>query len=111
VSVADGGGQVRARRTPLVGAIGVARFLRGTLRSTVVKRAFADGGYALHAAVVNGGPAVLGVVGDRVVGVISFVLTSGGVAAIHIQANPDKLERLTRRWAATEHGEPLVADW
>jgi RNA polymerase sigma-70 factor (ECF subfamily) len=34
-------------------------------------------------------------------------VTSGGIAAFRNQVNPDKLERATRQWAATEHGEPL----
>jgi RNA polymerase sigma-70 factor (ECF subfamily) len=108
VSVSDGGGKVSARRTPITGALGIARFLRGLFRSTTVARALADGSYAMHSAVVNGGPAVLVVVGDRVAGVISLDPTPDGVAAVRIQVNPDKLERLTRQWAASEHGEPLV---
>ncbi len=31
-----------------------------------------------------------------------------GLAGFRNQVNPDKLERATRRWAATDHGEPLV---
>ena len=115
VSVADGGGRVPARRTPIIGALGIARFLRGLFKPTAAKRtivqAIVGGSSALHAAVVNGGPAVLVVSGDRVVGVMSLDVTSDGVAALHIQANPDKLERVTRHWAASEREEPLVEDW
>jgi len=81
------------------------------LKPSAAKRFIDGGSFAIHAAVVNGGPAVLAVGGDRVVGVISLEVTSGGVAAIHIQANPGKLERLTRQWAASERGEPLVKLW
>ena len=56
-------------------------------------------------------PALVVVVGDRVVGVISLDVTTDGIAAVHTQANPGKLERATRQWAASEHGEPLVDDW
>ena len=110
VSVADGGGRVPARSAPIIGALGIARFLRGLFKRTAAMRTFIGVGYAIHAAVVNGGPAVLVVVGDRVVGVMSLDVTSDGVAAIQIQANPGKLERVTRQWAASEHGEPLVQD-
>ncbi len=41
----------------------------------------------MHAAVVNGGPAVPVVVGDRAVGVMSLDVTSDGVAAVQIQVN------------------------
>ena len=33
------------------------------------------------------------------------------VAAVHVQVNPDKLDRVTRQWAAGERGAPLVDDW
>lgn len=115
VSVADGGGRVPARSTPIVGALGIARALRGVFKPTDAKRTivrtFVGGSFVMHAAVVNGSPAVLVVVGDRVVAVMSLEVTSDGVAAIHIQANPGKLERVTRQWAASERGEPLVKDW
>jgi RNA polymerase sigma-70 factor (TIGR02957 family) len=111
VSVADGGGRVPARGTPIVGAPAIARFLRGLFRPTPAKRSFVEavvgGSAAMHAAVVNGGPALL-VVGDgRIAGVIALDATADGVAALHIQVNPAKLERITRRWAAAGHGEPL----
>ena len=107
VSIADGGGRVPARRTPIVGALHIARFLRGLFRSTAAAR-WSDGGWVLHAGVVNGDPALLLVVGDRVDGVLSLDVTTDGVAALHIQVNPAKLDRVTRRWAASEHGEPLL---
>ncbi|MEN3614000.1 RNA polymerase sigma factor SigJ [Plantactinospora sp. ZYX-F-223] len=115
LSIADGGGRVPARGTPIIGALGIARFLRGVFTPTDAKRAIfrsiVGGSFAMYGAVVNGGPAVLVVAGDRVVGVMSLDLTPDGVAAIHTQANPDKLERITRHWAASEHGEPLATDW
>jgi RNA polymerase sigma-70 factor (ECF subfamily) len=116
VSVADGGGRVPARRGPIVGALGIARFLRGLFKRTPARREFVrtffgGSGGAVHAAVVNGGPALLVVGGDRVVGAMSLDVTADGVAAVHIQVNPAKLERLTRRWAASERGEPLVEGW
>ncbi|WP_203859107.1 RNA polymerase sigma factor SigJ [Plantactinospora mayteni] len=114
VNVADGGGQVPARGTPIIGALAVARFLRGVFTLTDAKRALyrslVGGDFAVYAAVVNGGPAALVVTVDRVVGVMSLDVTSGGVAAIHVQVNPDKLDRITRQWVASERGEPLGID-
>lgn len=60
---------------------------------------------------MNGSPAVLAVGEDRVIGVISLEVTSDGVAGVYIQANPGKLERVTRQWTASERGEPLVKKW
>ncbi|GGV34040.1 DNA-directed RNA polymerase sigma-70 factor [Kitasatospora herbaricolor] len=113
VSVADGGAKVAARRTPVVGALHVARYLRGLFRPSAAKRAqVGEGGrVALHAAVVNGGPAALIAVGERVLGIICLAPAPGGVGAVHIQVNPDKLERLTRSWAAAGPHRPLTEIW
>jgi RNA polymerase sigma factor (sigma-70 family) len=115
ISIGDGGGRIPTRRTPLVGALGVARFLRSLFTPTTgtrtLIRTLTGGRPAIHATVVNGGPGLLVVVGDRVVGVMSLDVTSDGVATVHVQANPDKLDRVTRQWAASEHGRPLVDGW
>jgi RNA polymerase sigma-70 factor (TIGR02957 family) len=97
VSVADGGGEVPARTTPLVGALAIARFLRGLLTSATVPKLI-GGEPVLRAAVVNGGPAVLATVGDQVVGVITLDVTPDGIAALNTQAAPAKLERISREW-------------
>ncbi|WP_127506016.1 RNA polymerase sigma factor SigJ [Actinoplanes solisilvae] len=109
VSVADGGGQVPARGTPVVGALAIARFLRGSFRPAVVQR-FVDGPVAIHAAVVNSDPAMVFVVGERVIGVITLRLTDEGIVALHVQANPDKLVRLSRLWSEAEH-EGAIMEW
>ena len=110
-SVGDGGGKVPARATPVIGALAVARFLRGLFKPTDVKRNLLGGSPALYADVVNGGPAVVVVVDDLVVGVLCLEVTDAGVAAVRAQANPDKLARATRRWSTAEHGEPLLDGW
>ncbi|MCX5066843.1 RNA polymerase sigma-70 factor [Micromonospora lupini] len=110
-SIGDGGGKVPARTTPVAGALAVAKFLRGLFRPSDVKRNLVGGSPALYAGVVNGGPAVVVVTDGRVVGVMSLEVTAEGVAALHTQVNPDKLERATRQWSAAEHGEPLLHVW
>jgi RNA polymerase sigma-70 factor (TIGR02957 family) len=111
VSTGDGGGKIPARTTPIFGAAAVARFLRGLFKPSQAKRDIAGGSPAAYAEVVNGGPAVVVVVGDRVIGVISLEVTGEGVTAVRIQVNPDKLVRATRQWSATEHGEPFADIW
>jgi RNA polymerase sigma-70 factor (TIGR02957 family) len=110
-SVGDGGGKIPARATPIAGAVAVARFLRGLFKPTDAKRNLLGGRTAFYAEVVNGVPAVVVVVDGRVFGVMSLDVTSDGVAAVLSQVNPDKLERATRRWAESQHGEPLLAPW
>ncbi|MFJ3203835.1 RNA polymerase sigma-70 factor [Streptomyces sp. NPDC086989] len=111
VSVADGGAKVRARRTPVIGALGIARYLRGLFRPNAVKRAYVGGSVAVHAVDVNGAPALLLESGEQVLGVICVAATPDGVEAVRIQVNPDKLERITRRWAAAGPRRPLAEIW
>jgi RNA polymerase sigma-70 factor (ECF subfamily) len=111
ISAGDGGGVVFSLPEPITGALRVARFLRRLFEPTEEKWAMIGGRAALFAAVANGVPALVIVVGDRVVGVICLEVTTDGIAAVHTQANPSKLVRATRRWAMSEHGNPLVNIW
>ncbi|MFD6755389.1 RNA polymerase sigma-70 factor [Micromonospora gifhornensis] len=111
MSTGDGGGKIPARGTPIVGALAVARFLRGVFRATDLRRQVLGGEAALYAEIVNGVPAVLVVVGDRVVGVLTLEMTAEGVSDIHAQANPDKLDRVTRLWSASARSAPVVDGW
>ncbi|GEL98732.1 RNA polymerase sigma factor SigJ [Cellulomonas terrae] len=107
----DGGGKVPARADVIVGAQAVAHFLRGLLRPSDAKRRLIGGSPEAFAWTANGSPALVVAVGDRLVGVMTLETTADGVAAVLSQANPDKLERATRVWAATDHGEPLPTGW
>ncbi|MGW5160023.1 RNA polymerase sigma-70 factor [Nonomuraea wenchangensis] len=111
VSVADGGGKVVARRTPVIGAMGIAQYLRGMFRRSDSKQALVGGDPTFYAVVVNGGPAVLVEVGEQIVGVICLDATPEGLASIHIQVNPDKLQRVARQWEAAGPRRPLPASW
>ncbi|WP_406264444.1 RNA polymerase sigma-70 factor [Actinacidiphila glaucinigra] len=108
VAVGDGGGKVPARAKAFEGALAVAKFLRGLFKPGAAKRTLVGGTAEVHATDVNGDPAVVAVVDGRVVGVMCLEVTADGVAAVRNQVNPDKLERATRRWAAGDHGEPLL---
>ncbi|GAA3041170.1 RNA polymerase sigma-70 factor [Streptomyces glomeratus] len=108
ISIGDGGGKVPARTKPFEGALAVAKFMRGLFKPSRAKRALAGGSPEVHATTANGDPAVVAVLDGRVIGVMCLEVTDEGIAAFRSQANPDKLERATRRWAATDHGEPLL---
>ncbi|NUW35804.1 RNA polymerase sigma factor SigJ [Nonomuraea sp. SMC257] len=109
IAVADGGGKIPARVKAFEGASAVATFLRGMFRPSEAKRAMVGGAPAIYAWTANGGPAVVAVVDGRVVGVMCLEVAAEGIAAFRSQVNPDKLARATARWAATDHGEPLVS--
>ncbi|CAM5697448.1 MULTISPECIES: RNA polymerase sigma factor SigJ [Streptomyces] len=108
VSVGDGGGKVPARTKAFEGALAVAKFMRGLFKPGPAKRNLVGGSPAVYATTANGEPAVVAVLDGRVIGVICLEVTADGIRAFRGQANPDKLERATRHWAATDHGEPLL---
>ncbi|GIG22703.1 DNA-directed RNA polymerase sigma-70 factor [Cellulomonas chitinilytica] len=111
MGVGDGGGHVPARAKPFFGAPAVAQFLRGLFRPAAAKRALVGGSPDFYAGTANGSPALLAVVGDRLVGVMSLEVTDDGIAAVRSQVNPDKLGRAARRWTASDQGEPLLRGW
>ncbi|MET8561758.1 RNA polymerase sigma-70 factor [Streptomyces flaveolus] len=108
VSIGDGGGKVPARTKPFEGALAVAKFMRGLFKPGKAKQNLVGGSPEVYAATANGEPAVVAVLDGRVIGVICLEVTADGIRAFRGQANPDKLERATRHWAATDHGEPLL---
>jgi RNA polymerase sigma-70 factor (ECF subfamily) len=108
VSIGDGGGKVPARAKAFEGGVAVAKFLWGLLKPGKAKRDLVGGTVEAYAWTANGDPAVVAVVDGRVVGVMCLRVTADGIAAVLNQVNPDKLERATARWAATDHGEPLL---
>jgi len=111
ISAGDAGGAFVSLPKPITGALRIARFLRTLFTPDEAKRALVGGSPAVFAAVVNGVPALVLVNGDRVVIVVSLEVTTEGITAVHTQANPAKLDRATREWAASDRGEPLVASW
>ncbi|MFC9125647.1 RNA polymerase sigma factor SigJ [Streptomyces sp. NPDC057099] len=108
IAVGDGGGKVPARARAFEGALAVAKFMRGLFKPGKAKRDLVGGSPDVYATTANGGPALVVVLGGRVIGVMCLEITAEGIAAFRNQVNPDKLERATRQWAATEHGDPLL---
>ncbi|MDT0613261.1 RNA polymerase sigma factor SigJ [Streptomyces lancefieldiae] len=108
VSIGDGGGKVPARAKAFEGALAVATFMRGLFKPSKAKRALVGGSPEVYATTANGDPAVVAVLDGRVIGVLCLEVGPQGIAAFRNQVNPDKLERATRRWAATDHGAPLL---
>jgi RNA polymerase sigma-70 factor (ECF subfamily) len=66
------------------------------------------GSSALYPWTANGEPAVVAVAEGRIVAIMCLEVSAKGIAACRTQANPEKLQRATDQWAATDHGEPLV---
>ncbi|WP_327368772.1 RNA polymerase sigma factor SigJ [Streptomyces sp. NBC_01217] len=108
IAIGDGGGKVPARAKAFEGALAVAKFMRGLFKPSKAKRVLVGGSPEVYATTANGDPAVVAVLDGRVIGVMCLEVTAEGIAAFRNQVNPDKLGRANRRWAATDHGEPLL---
>ncbi|GAA1501555.1 sigma-70 family RNA polymerase sigma factor [Streptomyces synnematoformans] len=81
-------------------------------RPTPAKRRFAGGTPAVHHALLNGGPAILFVVGDDVTGAVTFDLAGGRIATVRGIAAPARLVRLTGAWRRHPRDRPpLRTSW
>jgi RNA polymerase sigma factor (sigma-70 family) len=109
--VGDGGAFIATLSRPLLGAERVARFVRLASRPSNGVWNRLGGKPDLFAAVVNGMPALVLVVEDRIVGIVVLHVTVDGIAALHAHVNPDKLAHADRWWATHPLGAPLPAMW
>ncbi|BCM72185.1 hypothetical protein EASAB2608_07519 [Streptomyces sp. EAS-AB2608] len=89
----------------------VAAVARAGFRPTPAKRRLAGGPSAVHYALVNGGPALLFVPGDQVVGAVTFDIADGRITTVRGIAAPARLTRLTDAWRRHAPDPPLVAAW
>ncbi|MEU9677205.1 MULTISPECIES: RNA polymerase sigma factor SigJ [Streptomyces] len=107
IAIGDGGGKVPARAKAFEGAVAVAKFMRSLFTPNQAARRLIGGTAEIHISSANGLPALVVLVDGRVIGVVCPEFTPEGIAAFRSQVNPDKLERATAQWAATDHGDPL----
>ncbi|GAB2607356.1 sigma-70 family RNA polymerase sigma factor [Streptomyces capparidis] len=90
----------------------IAAVARAGFTPTAAKRRFAGGTLAVHHARVNDAPAVLFVLGDRVVGAVTFDIAGGRIATVRGIAAPARLVRLTEAWRRHEPDTPpLITRW
>ncbi|MFG2800789.1 sigma-70 family RNA polymerase sigma factor [Streptomyces pseudovenezuelae] len=89
----------------------VAVYVRAGFKATPAKRRLAGGSPAIHLAMVNGSPAAVAVIEDRVVGAVVFRLRDGKVASLHGIAAADRLARLNEVWGRQEPDAPVITAW
>ncbi|WP_327093824.1 sigma-70 family RNA polymerase sigma factor [Nocardia vinacea] len=75
------------------------------------KRKLVGGSPSIHATVVNGCPAMLVTLDDRVVGVTILEIRDDKIAGVRGMTDPDRLARLTEQWQRREHEVPLIESW
>ncbi|MFF9676295.1 sigma-70 family RNA polymerase sigma factor [Streptomyces eurythermus] len=89
----------------------IASYVRAGFKPTPAKRRLAGGSVAMHIALVNGSPAVLGVVDGRVAGVVVFEVADGKVASLRGIAAANGLVRLNEAWRRHGTGAPVISAW
>jgi RNA polymerase sigma-70 factor (ECF subfamily) len=89
----------------------IATAVRAGLKPTPAKRKLAGGSPAIHAAVVNGCPAMLATLDDRVVGVLVLEVRDDKISGVRGIAARQRLGRLTEEWQRQEHDAPLIESW
>ncbi|WP_067857326.1 sigma-70 family RNA polymerase sigma factor [Nocardia shimofusensis] len=89
----------------------IARAMRAGFKPTPAKRRLAGGSPSIHAAKVNGCPAVLVSLDERVAGVVILEIRGDKIAGVRGIAAPSRLGRLTAEWMRQEHDAPLIGSW
>jgi RNA polymerase sigma-70 factor (ECF subfamily) len=92
---ADGGGRVAASRRPLVGRAEVLNFLVGLHRVAVTTGEYRRA--SLDVAEVNGEPAMLVRISERLDSVYVMSVEDGTISTIRVVRNPDKLRYIGRQ--------------
>ncbi|WP_074999210.1 sigma-70 family RNA polymerase sigma factor [Streptomyces qinglanensis] len=93
VSYADGGGRISAARRPILGRAKVARYLAGGLARFAAAA-------VLVPCEVNGGPALLALAEDGLLGVVTLEVAQERISALRICVSPDKIAYAARQFAA-----------
>ena len=89
VFYSDGGGRVAAALNPVYGREKIMRFWLGILRK-------AEGRIVSRPAWINGLPGYLLTDGETLHSAVSLRIEGGGIAALYVQRNPDKLASILR---------------
>ncbi|WP_174518273.1 sigma-70 family RNA polymerase sigma factor [Streptomyces vietnamensis] len=89
----------------------VAAMARAGFRPTPAKRRLVGGTPGVHYALVNGAPAILFVLGDQVIGAVTFDIAGGRIATVRGIAAPTRLVRLTGAWRQHGPDTPLISQW
>ncbi|WP_328836386.1 sigma-70 family RNA polymerase sigma factor [Streptomyces europaeiscabiei] len=89
----------------------IAAVARAGFTTAPSKRRLVGGTPAIHYALVNCAPAILFVIGDQVIGAVTFDITGGKIATVRGIAAPTRLVRLTEAWRQHGPDTPLVTQW
>ncbi|MEU9063819.1 sigma-70 family RNA polymerase sigma factor [Streptomyces sp. NPDC048430] len=110
-AISDGAGGLAEKLLRYDSPRRIAAVVRAGFTPTPAKRRLAGGMPAIHYALVNGAPAILFVLGDQVIGAVTFDVAGGRIATVRGIAAPTRLVRLTEAWRQHGPDTPLIARW
>ncbi|OLF05784.1 RNA polymerase subunit sigma-70 [Actinophytocola xinjiangensis] len=109
-AVADGaGGAKRLLRSSVPERI--AAMFRAGFKPTPAKRRLAGGSPSIHAAMVNGSPAMVAALDGRVLGVVVLEVRGERISALCGIAGQSRLGRFGEWWKREDHPDPIIASW
>ncbi|AOS61555.1 sigma-70 family RNA polymerase sigma factor [Actinoalloteichus hymeniacidonis] len=88
----------------------IAAAIRANFKPTPARRKLLGGAPAIHAAVVNGSPALVVTLEDRVRGLAVLEMRDGKVSAVRSMGTTARFGRLIKEWRRREHDAPLM-EW
>lgn len=109
--VSDGAGKLADKLIRFATPQRIASAMRAGFTPSAAKRRLAGGSPAIHAAVINGCPAMLATLDNRVLGITILEIRDDKIAGIRGIANPARLARLTEAWQRQPHDVPLIESW
>ncbi|MGH3583972.1 MAG: sigma factor-like helix-turn-helix DNA-binding protein, partial [Mycobacterium sp.] len=110
-AISDGAGGRADKLIRYSGSERIAAVVRAGFKPSAAKRKLAGGSPSIHAAVVNGCPAMLVTLEDRVVGVAILEIHGDKIAGLRSVAAPARLGRLTEEWQRRAHDAALIESW
>jgi RNA polymerase sigma-70 factor (ECF subfamily) len=108
--ISDGAGGLAGKLIRYSTPEGIASAFRAGFKPSAAKRRLVGGSPSIHAGVVNGCPAIVTTLDDRVVGVVVLEIRDDKIAGVHGIASRDRLGRLTAQWQRHAH-VPLIESW
>ncbi|MFD3508656.1 sigma-70 family RNA polymerase sigma factor [Nocardia sp. NPDC058666] len=109
--ISDGFGGRAAKLISYATPQRLARAIQAGFTPTPAKRRLAGGTPSIHAAVVNGCPAIVFTTDDRVLGVAILEIRDNKIATTRSIAAPHRLTRLAQHWHRGDHETTLISSW
>lgn len=111
VAISDGAGGTATKLLRITGPEQIANALRIGYKPTPAKRRLVGGAPSLYSTVLNGSPALVVTVDDRVVAALGLDVRGDKITTVRGMANQARFDRLTRQWRQNPSGVLILESW